>query len=752
MNLNNKVMKFAMNTIKIIFIIIILFLTSESIFKTCLIEKAEITSYLNDNPFIHIVTISIVIGIFILINKKKINVNKKILWFLIFLWGVICSIVIFLVKVYPVADQWHIYMVSMLMRLGSFIGLQRGRYLFLHPHQSGLILYEYIVGFIFGDDDYLILQIINMLALLVAFFCIYKITRIMFKNKKVSILTILGLFLFLPITFYITFLYGNILGLAFSMIASLFILKYLENRKIKYIIISAISISLSIVFKSNYLINFIAIICVVIMDSIAKKRIKNIIPIVAIIIIYIFIKNLIPFVFYNITGIERAKGVPMIAYIEMGLQDKKDMPGWYNGYNLDVYIKNDYDYDKTVEEIKLDLRNSIKYFIDNPGYMCEFFYKKIVSQWNNPTFQSIWINSGDRLTEEKNELVQYVYDNATINTILIQYMNIIQSIILVGTTIFIFINFKNKNINHLLFIITFIGGFLFHIIWEAKCQYTITYFVLLIPFAVKGYVDIAEKICEEIKSEEKKGAKIMENNIVIRFKKVTKMYKLYKNDKRRFLGLFFKKISYKEKKAVNNVSFDIKKGESVALFGKNGAGKSTILKLITGVTFPTEGEIQVNGRVSALLELTSGFDPEFTGRENIYLKGQILGIKDKEIQKLEPEIIKFAELDDYIDQPVRTYSSGMKARLGFSINANINPEILIIDEALSVGDEEFRRKCVKKVNDITSQKDVTLLFVTHSTAVAKDFCKRGIVMKKGKAVFDGPIDEAIEEYNKILGK
>ena len=244
----------------------------------------------------------------------------------------------------------------------------------------------------------------------------------------------------------------------------------------------------------------------------------------------------------------------------------------------------------------------------------------------------------------------------------------------------------------------------------------------------------------------------MENEVVIKFEHVTKRYKLYKNDKKRFLGLFFKNIKYKENKAVNDVSFNIKKGECVALFGKNGAGKSTILKLITGVAFPTEGNIEVTGRVSALLELTSGFDPEFTGRENIYLKGQILGIKDKEIKKLEPTIIKFAELDDYIDQPVRTYSSGMKARLGFSINANINPEILIIDEALSVGDEAFRRKCVKKVNEITSKKDVTLLFVTHSTNVAKDFCKRGIVMKKGKAIFDGNIDDAIEKYNKVLNK
>lgn len=242
----------------------------------------------------------------------------------------------------------------------------------------------------------------------------------------------------------------------------------------------------------------------------------------------------------------------------------------------------------------------------------------------------------------------------------------------------------------------------------------------------------------------------MNEDIVIKFDKVTKTYKLFKNDKKRLIGLFYKNIKCNENRAVNNVSFNIRRGESVALFGKNGAGKSTILKLITGVTYPTEGKIEVNGRVSALLELTSGFDPEFTGRENIYLKGQILGIKDNEIRELEKTIIDFAELGEYIDQPVRTYSSGMKARLGFSINVNIRPEIFIVDEALSVGDEAFRRKCVQKVKEIMSKEDVTLLFVTHATATAKDFCKRGIVMKKGRMVFDGSIEEAMDEYDKII--
>ena len=243
-----------------------------------------------------------------------------------------------------------------------------------------------------------------------------------------------------------------------------------------------------------------------------------------------------------------------------------------------------------------------------------------------------------------------------------------------------------------------------------------------------------------------------QKNIVIKFNHVTKTYKLFKNDKRRLLYTFCKRIKYTEKKAVNDVSFSIKCGESVALFGRNGAGKSTILKMITGVCFPTTGEIVVKGRVSALLELTSGFDPEFTGRENIFLKGQLLGLKDKEIRELEQEIIDFAELEEYIDQPVRTYSSGMKARLGFSINVNIRPEILIIDEALSVGDEEFKRKCVKKVNEIVNKENVTLLFVTHATGVAKEFCKRGMVMEKGVVTFDGNIEEAVKVYDNSLSK
>lgn len=239
---------------------------------------------------------------------------------------------------------------------------------------------------------------------------------------------------------------------------------------------------------------------------------------------------------------------------------------------------------------------------------------------------------------------------------------------------------------------------------------------------------------------------------IIEFRNVSKKYKLYSGNRQKLASIFFKNVKVKTKDAVQDVSFSINRGESVALLGKNGAGKSTILKMITEVCFPTEGEIIVRGRVSALLELTAGFDPELSGRENIYLKGTTLGLPKSEIKELEPDIIDFADIGEYIDQPVRSYSSGMKARLGFAINANVKPEILIVDEALSVGDTAFKNKCLEKVNKLISDENVTLLLVTHSSSMAKQFCKRGMVIASGKIKFDGDIDEAVKKYEAMQKK
>ncbi|WP_304425511.1 ABC transporter ATP-binding protein [uncultured Adlercreutzia sp.] len=237
--------------------------------------------------------------------------------------------------------------------------------------------------------------------------------------------------------------------------------------------------------------------------------------------------------------------------------------------------------------------------------------------------------------------------------------------------------------------------------------------------------------------------------IAIKFDHVTKTYKLYENDRQRFFSVFSSKDKRKLVAKVNasdDLSFEIRKGEAVAFLGHNGAGKSTALKMITGVTYPTTGEVTVNGTVSALLELTAGFDMALTGRENIYLRGHALGLDNEQIAELEPRVVDFADLGVYMDQPVRTYSSGMKSRLGFAFAVSSDPEILVVDEALSVGDKQFRQKCFARVREIMEDENVTVLFVTHSSSAAQEFCTRGIVLDKGTKKFDGTIQDAIAFY------
>ncbi len=233
----------------------------------------------------------------------------------------------------------------------------------------------------------------------------------------------------------------------------------------------------------------------------------------------------------------------------------------------------------------------------------------------------------------------------------------------------------------------------------------------------------------------------MNSEPIITFKNVSKTYTLYKNDRARFKSLFIKPKNPVTHKALDNISFEIRKGEAVGIMGDNGGGKSTLLKHVTGVTFPDEGEIKVNGMVAALLELTAGFVLEMTGRENIRLKGYILGLDDNEIDKIEENVVEFAELGVYIDQPVRTYSSGMKMRLGFAINVNISPDILVIDEALAVGDASFKAKCKAKIRQII-ETGVTVLYVSHNATSVEEICERSIFLKKGKLIFDGPTREA----------
>jgi lipopolysaccharide transport system ATP-binding protein len=198
--------------------------------------------------------------------------------------------------------------------------------------------------------------------------------------------------------------------------------------------------------------------------------------------------------------------------------------------------------------------------------------------------------------------------------------------------------------------------------------------------------------------------------------------------------------------ALRNVFLNIEQGDRVGIIGRNGAGKTTILKLISRITVPTEGKIKIKGRVVSLLEVGTGFHPELTGRENIFLNGAILGMGKNEIKRKFDEIVGFAEVEKFLDTPVKRYSSGMYVRLAFAVAAHLDSEILLIDEVLAVGDTQFQKKCLGKMDDISKKEGRTFLFVSHNMAIIRNLCSRGVVLSKGNIIFQGDVEEAVSSY------
>ena len=234
----------------------------------------------------------------------------------------------------------------------------------------------------------------------------------------------------------------------------------------------------------------------------------------------------------------------------------------------------------------------------------------------------------------------------------------------------------------------------------------------------------------------------------ITVKNVYKTFNVYLDKantiKEKLLFLFSR--NRKEKREVlKDINLTIKNGEAVALIGVNGSGKSTLLKLLTKIIYPNKGSIETKGKLTSLLELGAGFHPDFSGRENIYFNASIFGLTRKEIDKRLEEIIDFSELRNYIDNPVRTYSSGMYMRLAFSVAINVDADILLIDEILSVGDEHFQNKCIQKMLDLKNEKK-TMVFVTHSMETVKKLCDRAVWLRNGKIELDGDVSQVVEKY------
>ena len=239
--------------------------------------------------------------------------------------------------------------------------------------------------------------------------------------------------------------------------------------------------------------------------------------------------------------------------------------------------------------------------------------------------------------------------------------------------------------------------------------------------------------------------------IAIKLENISKIYKIYSKPSDRLKEIIFRKNLHRDFVALKNINLTINHGDIIGIIGENGAGKSTLLKIISKIIKPTTGKLKIFGKLSALLELGAGFHPDFTGRQNIYINGALLGLKKEEIKKREKEIIEFSELGEFIDQPVKTYSSGMYVRLAFSIATAIDPDILVVDEALSVGDQHFQKKSIDRMMKFCKEGR-TILFCSHNFYHLQELCSKGIWLHKGEVKYEGNIKDAIQKYQSYLAE
>jgi len=244
----------------------------------------------------------------------------------------------------------------------------------------------------------------------------------------------------------------------------------------------------------------------------------------------------------------------------------------------------------------------------------------------------------------------------------------------------------------------------------------------------------------------------IKDHVAIKISNLSKIYRLYNNPLDRLKESIhpFKKKYHREFYALRDISFEVNRGATVGIIGKNGSGKSTLLKIITGILTPTEGNVKIDGKISALLELGSGFNPELTGIENIYFNGTIMGYRKEEIDRKLEDIVSFADIGDFIRQPVKTYSSGMYIRLAFAVAINVDPEILIIDEALAVGDAAFQIKCINRIRKF-KETGKTLIFVSHDPGAVKTLCNHAYLLDRGQIIDEGLPDKVFDCYNALLG-
>lgn len=437
-------------------------------------------------------------------SRLHITVGRKAMIAVTILNAAFMLLFIMNTQLAPLGDQLDVMDAAAALARGDNSDWLEEGYMFFFPFQNGIVLALYFVTLLFGEGRYVLLQLLNAVFMLVLLYALYRTLKLMKIGENAARWIYVLMPLWFPLTMYVTYIYGIIVGLMFAMLAVMFMYKYFDSKKLRYMLVSSVCMAISAVLKQNYLIIMIAMIIMLIYHGIHISSWKPLINIIPVIVFYIFLSASVDYTVEKLTGVDTPKGTPKSAWVAMGITADE---GWYNGYNQYVYVKNGYDYSATKEECNDYIRKRIEFYIDKPRIAAEYFKKKIKVMWEEPTFECFEIQSGrDSNIEIPDFVKSCIGIGERLNNRLWKCLNAAKKLIYAGTALYIVVNWRKPDLYRLLFAIVFIGGFLFHIAWEVKSQYGVSYFFLIIPYAIRGWADAALLLTSKISKIRRKNA------------------------------------------------------------------------------------------------------------------------------------------------------------------------------------------------------------------------------------------------------
>lgn len=475
-----------------LFFLIILYLNLTFLFSSAYVTIYE-KIYIEPSKTANIALAVVLFTILTLLHKKfhflnNIHVSQKQL---IFIYGGIAILFVIMFQIIPAFDQYDVLTAAHSFHSQDFTVLLPGGYLHKYPFQLGLVMVLYYLEYFWGGNNYIAFSLLNVIALCSSLLCLEKLHRIISKTK--SKLLLICEFCFLPMIFYTTFLYGTLIGLSFALWSIYYLIVYLrENESIKNLVFCALFITLSLLFKTNFLIVLCAICLILFSKAIVTKKPRLLLMILLLLFCYKGITALPTAWAHQLSGVEISSGISNYGWIEMGTQEGFIGPGMYNDYTVSVYNSCSADLSLTEYVYKRDLKETLTEFLSDPAYMINFYARKLTCEWLDPSFESFVIfnrNSNTYLSTWMEQL-----KHGPLLALTYSYMYYYEAIILFGLLCWTVLHKASSHIEDYILVITFIGGFLFHILWEGKAQYTFIYLFLVIPYAVLGYSEFADRL------------------------------------------------------------------------------------------------------------------------------------------------------------------------------------------------------------------------------------------------------------------